>query len=220
MPLPRPSRLDALARGLPFAVDDVEAAAAVYVRWRAVGARADRDRALLWAYCFALRYFASKFAYERTGTPSDADAAVEDAVRRLVGSFDGGVRSPERFPQFVSVVCRRVLLSHRARRREHVEAPDDLLTVPADADAHDRTLTQRCLARAVGALPPAIGEVARMRLIEDMDYADIAEALGRPIDSVRTYHSKALRRLRQDPGLRAVRYGDRPPRADGARTGR
>ena len=208
MPPARPSRLDALARHLPFAVDDYAAAAETFTRWRATGADETRRVVVLWGYCYAVRYLTHKFAVERTSTPSDLDAAIDEAVRRVVDSLDK-VRDPSRFPHYVSVLCRRVLLNHRERRRDVVEVrEDDLRTPDPDPLGLDRALVRSLVEGAIGRLPPAIQEVARMRLLERRSYQDVAEALGRPIDSVRTYYSKAIHRLREDPDLRALWLGE------------
>lgn len=204
VPITHRSRLHALAQHLPFAVDDSKAAADAFSEWRSSGDEENYRVSVLWAYCFVTRYFAVQFARERVTFASDYDAAVGRAIDRVVGSMSE-VRDPARFPGYVSVVCRRVLLTHRSRYREAVEVEDDDLRVPDPSFVpHDRALVRAMLEEAVDRLAPAIGEVARMRLLEGRSYQDIAAALGRPIDSVRTYQSKALRALRADPGLRSL----------------
>ena len=210
MPPERSARLAELARHLPFAVDDFDAARDAFVRWREGGAEADRKTAQLWAYCYVVWYFYGKFARERTGTPSDLDAVIERAARRIFRSTDS-VRDPERYPQFVSVVCRNVLYSYRERRREAVEIEDHVAPVdPPDVSGLDRALVRRFVERAVAALPPAISEVVRMRLLENRSYQDIADATGRSLATTRTYYSKAIARLRDDPELRALHFGGLP----------
>ena len=196
------SSLAYVARRLPFAVDDYDAARDAFVRWRHSGAEADRETVEVWGYGYVLWYFYSQFARERTTTPSDLDAAIEQAVGRVFGSL-ATVREPRRFPNYVSKICRNVLLTHRRRRRETTEVTDWMVTVcPAEADGYDLLLVRRLVVRAVAQLPPAIRRVAHMRLLEACPYPAIAEATGLPIDSVRTYASKAAARLRQDPDLR------------------
>ncbi len=211
MRLARLSRLAALTQVLPFAVDDYDAAREAYVRWRETGTDTDRQPAALWAYCYVTRYFTVKFANEQAGSPSDYDALVEDAVRRVFGAFDEGIDDAAKFPQFVSVVCSRVLISYRERRREHVQAHEEMLEAPTetpDIDPLDRLITRDVVTRAVTALPAAIGEVARMRLLQGGSYEDIASTMDLSIDTVRTYYSKALRRLREDPEVRALWFDD------------
>ena len=211
MHLSRPSRIEVLARGLPFAVDDSNAAGEAYVRW--LGTRSDGDLGvvLLWTYCYTIQYFYSKFARERTSGVSDLDAAIDNAYDRVLRSLLS-VHSPPRFAHYVSVICHNVLRTHRTRRRETVEIDEGTLPVPeSGARDYDRALVRQALNRAIDALPAAVGEVARMRLVEKRSYQDIAGATGRPIATVRTFVSKAKSKLRDDPGLRAVYYSGSGP---------
>lgn len=214
--LERPARLAALVRHLPFDVDDFDAARQTFVRWRQEGDEADRQTALLWTYCYVAWYFYGKFARERTAGPSDLDAVIERSCRRIFDALPG-VRDPERFPQFVSVVCRNVLSSYRLRRRESVEVQDDTAPVaPFGTDHLDRVLVRRLIVQAIDGLPPAVSEVARMRLLENRSYQEIADATGRALATTRTYYSKAIARLREDPDLQAVYGGSGFPGVDRA----
>ena len=203
MPRPR-SPLARFARHLPFAVDDYDAARAAFGRWRETGAEADRRAVQVWAYGYVLAYFHARFERERTAGPADLDAAVTRAVDGAWAAFDA-VRDPDKLPQYVSVVCLNGLRNHRSRRRETVPVEPWTLTAPAaEALGYDGRLVRHLLERAVGRLPPALRRVARLRLLGRAAYDEIARQTGRPIDSVRTYVSKSLVRLRRDPGLRAL----------------
>ncbi|WP_412061559.1 RNA polymerase sigma factor [Rubrivirga sp. IMCC45206] len=209
----RSSRLEALAAHLPFPLDDFDAAAATFVRWRAHGNEDDRQTAQLWAYCFVVWYFYGRFATERATSASDLDWVIERSFKRIERSFDG-IRTPRRFPQFVSVVCRNVLLSYRARRHETVEVEETTTPTPArGADGFDRILTRRLIERAIAALPDFAVEITRLRLLEGASYQEIAAATGLDIATARTYFSKAVARLRADPDLRALHENSAPPSA-------
>lgn len=187
---------------MPFAVDDYDAAREAFARWHRSQSRLDLQTLEVWCYGYALSYFHGQFKRERTGGASDIDAAVTQAVDRLFRSLPT-VREPLRFPNYVSRVCRNVLLTHRSRRRDTVEITDRTVSVvPSEAEGYDLILVRRLVARAIDALPPAIRRVARLRILEQTPYSEIAEATGLPIDSVRTYASKAAARLRCDPILR------------------
>ena len=203
-----PSPLARIAQRLPFAVDDYDAARAAFARWERSQTKAHEDVLRVWCYGYVLWYFYSQFARERTSGASDLDAAVGRALERVYRSFPS-VRDPDRFPNYVSKICRNVLLSHRTRRRETVELTDWAVAVmPDEAEGHDMVLVRRLITRSIAALPPAIRCVARMRILEGQPYEAIAEATDRPIDSVRTYASKAAARLRQDPTLRDLLSDD------------
>lgn len=206
-------QVDALAAKLPFAVNDYPAAGVAFARWRANAAGADSaaDYATvtLWAYCYTYRYLYTRFARERVGGASDIEDALDRAYLRVMHNL-GAVRDPHKFPHFVSVVCRRALLDHRARRRAMVEIDEATAAVPAASGAgdYDEALVQRVVAQAVGRLPAGIAEVAGMRLVDGMAYETIAEATGHPLPTVRTYVSKACALLRGDPTLRACHFDD------------
>lgn len=201
-------RLDAVAAALPFAIDDYAAANAAFVAWReGRGGRRDVD---LWAYCYVRRYVLTRFARETGGAPSDFDVVVTKAYERVLGSVDT-VRDPSRFAQFVSVVCRNTLLNNRTRRRAFDELDE---TAPAPDDAPrdiDRDLLRHALALAIAALPEGIRETARLRLLEGLGYAELAERIGKGVPTARAYVSKAVKRLRQDPELRALHFDDVAP---------
>ena len=211
MHISRPSRLEVLTRELPFAVDDSDAAGHAYVRWLETRADEDLHVVQLWAYCYTIGYLYAAFARERTSGVSDLDAAIDSAYGGVLRSLLS-VRTPRKFAHYVSVICRNALLTHRSRRRETVELDEDALYVSErGARGHDRVLLGRVLARAVDALPPAIREVAQMRLMERRSYQDIADVTGRPLATVRTFASKAKARLSDDPDLQAVYYFGEDP---------
>ena len=198
----RVSPLSHIADRLPFAVDDYDAARDAFARWHRSRSASDRQVVEVWCYGYVLWYFYSQFARERTSGASDLDAVVDQAIDRVFRSLPAA-REPSRFPNYVSKICRNVLLTHRGRRRETVEINDSTATVgPAEADGYDLVLVRRLVARSLAGLPPAIRRVAQMRLLEARPYSEIAETTGLPIDSVRTYASKAAARLRRDPDLR------------------
>ena len=201
--------LDRIARRLPFAIDDYEAAGEAFARWRASGSDEDRKTVEFWAYCYTYRYFYTQFARERTSGASDLDDAIDKAYKRILDHLED-VREPLRFAAFVSVICKRTLLNHRARRRPTTEVEERIApTAPAmTAATYDGPVIRHTVAQLIDDLPESIREIARMRLIDQAPYEHIAEVTGRPLPTVRTYVSKALARLRQDPRLRAFHYDD------------
>ena len=58
------------------------------------------------------------------------------------------------------------------------------------------------VARAVGTLPASQREVVVLKLYDELTYSEIAEALGRPLGTVKTQMRAALKALR--PRLRAI----------------
>lgn len=207
---------DSMAARLPFAVDDYAAAGRAFAAWRESGADADKETVELWAYCYVQRHVIGRFARERTGGAADVDAAISRAYQQVTDSFDK-VTQPLRFPHYVSVICKRVVLRHRDRRAFTVEA-DDAVLPPEDAveaSPYEEEAVRAAVHEAFSTLPPAVVEIARLRLLEDMDYDAIAERVGRPVPTVRTYVARAREALRADPVLRAHHFDDvLPPGAD------
>lgn len=201
-------RLDAVAAALPFAIDDYDAANAAFVAWRE--GRGPRRAVDLWAYCYVQRYVLTRFARETGGAPSDLDVVLTKAYERVLKSYDT-VRDPGHFAQFVSVVCKNTLLNNRSRRRAFDaldETTPDEDEGPADIDVG---LLRHTLAAAISALPEGIRETARLRFLEGLGYPDLAERIGKEVPTARAYVSKAVKRLRQDPALRALHFDDVAP---------
>jgi RNA polymerase sigma factor (sigma-70 family) len=215
-PFDRLARLDTVARRLTFAIDDHDAANAMYARWRA--SRDDRrpdTRALeqieVWAYCYVQRHALVRFAREpRLGGSADLDALIS-ATFLHVRTHLGDVRDVTRFSHWVAVACRNGFVTYcrrRALRPQLEAASESLAELPEDAPDEalelDRALVHRVVRAAVARLPETLRTVAEMRLIEGRPYDDIAYTTGHPQPTVRAYVSKAVSRLRADPDLRAL----------------
>lgn len=199
--------LRALARELPFDLDDTDAAAAAYGRWRA-GEAAQRRHAELWAYLYAWRYFAVKFLREPNRPAADQDVLVTTAFGRVVAHFDA-VRDPARFAAWVSVVCKNTFRNYLRRPATTTPLTDEAAealaadsTVEAEDEALDAPHLRRVLDAAFAALPDYLREVARRRLVEGEPYESISEALGKPVPILRSYVNKTVERFRADPALR------------------
>lgn len=205
--------LDALARGLPFPVDDYAAAGRAYAAWRDDGAHrhgAAYETVSTWAYVYVQRHLAGRFARERTSGPADLDDAISRAFCSLMERLDR-VDDPLRFAHYVSVVCKNTVIGHRGRRRETVEADDQTLPPADDAPApapYAAEIVRADVEAALADLPDSVREVARLRYVDQLGYEAIAERTGRPIASVRTYAARAGARLREDPHLRAHHFDD------------
>jgi len=200
------SGLDAIAARIGFALDDYDAANSAFGRWQTSRTDGDLETIQMWAYGYVQRYFLSRFANERAGGASDVDAAITRAFTRILDALD---RITDAFASYVSVVCKNVLLNHRRDRKQTTEVMEDTATTRQfEAEAYDRQLVQRVVAAAFDGLPPAIGEVGRMRYLELREYDDIAEATGHPIATVRTYAAKVRLRLADHPDLRELHFTD------------
>jgi RNA polymerase sigma-70 factor (ECF subfamily) len=90
----------------------------------------------------------------------------------------------------------------RRRKRREEEIADDRLAAPPAADPH----VANAIARAVASLPPKLHVVAMLALVEEQPYAEIADALGVPIGTVKSRVFRATRALREQ----LTRAGVRP----------
>lgn len=195
--------LDAVARHLPFAVDDYDAANAAFGRWR--DGQGDRRDVDLWAYCYIQRYFIVRFLRER-GAPSDLDQCISHTVERVQRGLER-IKDSGKFASYVSVACKHTLLNHRRDRRETAEIPERTLEAdePIVTDGlHARHVIEEVLSEA----PEALREVGRLRVLEAMEYPEIAERTGRALATVRTYAWRAVMYLRENPRIRALYYSD------------
>lgn len=69
-------------------------------------------------------------------------------------------------------------------------------------EARDRSLR---LARAIGTLPAAQGEVFELAVVQGLSYGEVAETLGIPVGTVKSRVHHALRRLRETLDRREAR---------------
>jgi RNA polymerase sigma-70 factor, ECF subfamily len=127
--------------------------------------------------------------------PADAEDARQDALMqaaRTIATFDG--RSA--FRTWLHTVTRNVCLTKiRANARRHAVLVAD---PPEPAHRHneqDAVATRLDVESALAALPEPYREAAVLRYICDLDYAQIAETLDIPLNTVRTRLFKARAKL-------------------------
>lgn len=111
--------------------------------------------------------------------------------------------------------ARKVLISchtdtwRRRRWREESTAPDDLPGCPSDSTAHasdawsdpaHAVAGRDDVERALAGLTPRERAVVVLRYLEDLTEKDTARLLNVSVGTVKTLHSRAMRRLRTDAG--------------------
>jgi RNA polymerase sigma-70 factor (ECF subfamily) len=137
-----------------------------------------------------LRYLRGRLA------DSAEDLAAQtwlDAVRNL-DSFAGG---PEDFRRWLFTIGRRRAQDELRRRGRR---PEDVTAHPPDAARDGGIGAGDDLARAlelVRRLPPDQADAVLLRVVADMDVAEIAQVMGRSEGSVRVLVHRGLRRLRE-----------------------
>lgn len=142
-----------------------------------------------------------RVALRVTGEPADAaDAAQNALVKVWQGIADV---EPERRRAWAARVARNAALDLLRRRSVRPkpgaadpipdpEASDPLPDI--DAEASD---LRTCLARALGTLDEPYRSILVLREIEGLAYAEIADALDLPLNTLKVYLLRARRRVRE-----------------------
>lgn len=197
------SRLQTVIDRLPFAVDDTDAVNEAFQRWRTEG-DAEAERLVdLWTYCYVCRYFLAKSA----SNAFDSAAAPDRLITRTYGKIQDkreSVRAPGQYASWVSVVCKNTFLNH-TRRDRVAESIDDeegpILQSDEVCVVREIGFVRETFERALERLPDYLQEPARLYFLEDLDFEEISDAIGKAVPTVRTYKHKAVQKLREDETL-------------------
>lgn len=134
------------------------------------------------------------------GRPSDAEDVTQEsfvAAYRAIHTYRG-----EGSPRaWLLRIATRQAFRRLSQRRPVVPLDDlpDARLADADADPGVRVVAgeQRATVRAaVAALPDPYREVVALRFFADLSLFEVAEATGRPINTVKTHLRRGLERLR------------------------
>ncbi len=209
MPTPS-SELRTVIDRLPFAVDDTDAANEAFQRWVEEDTPEATRLVDLWTYCYVCRYFLSKSARGAFENASDADELTTRAYRKVQENRDS-VRNPDRYANWVSVVCKNTFLNY-TRRDQFSESIQDedgpTLTAQEERPIAEIGFVREAFADAIERLPGYLQEPARLYFLENREFEEISEAVGKPVATVRTYKHKAMKQLRADDRLQE--YVDGP----------
>jgi RNA polymerase sigma factor (sigma-70 family) len=120
------------------------------------------------------------------------------------------VRDPDRYANWVSVVCKNTFLNHTRSDRTADSIDEDRgPTLHADETRLPEIgFVREALADAIERLPDYLQEPARLYFLEDRDFEEISEQIDKAVPTVRTYKHKAVKHLREDDRLRE--YVDHP----------
>jgi RNA polymerase sigma factor (sigma-70 family) len=199
-----PPRLRSLVDQLPFELADVEAANTVFERWAENEASHDKRIVDIWTYCYVVQYFYVKSVQDEIRGASDVDALVTKAYER-VNEKRPGLREPDRYAHWVSVVCKRVFLNHvrDGFEKASIHADDGPRLPPADTSRsyNDLGFTRQVVANAIDRLPDYLQEPARLYFLEERTFVEISEEIDKPVSTVRAYKHKIVKRLRDDDAL-------------------
>jgi RNA polymerase sigma-70 factor (ECF subfamily) len=166
------------------------------------------DRHLKAVYAFAYRYVRN---------PHDAEDIAQEAFVRAwknLKKFD----QSRNFKTWLFAIAKNAALDLIKKKKpmpfsqisEESEKLDALLAPYIGVEelpsaAFERTVVKAALANKLGTLPPAYRTVLAMRYHDNLKFREIAEALGEPIDTVKSKHRRGLALLRNvvsgDPSL-------------------
>jgi RNA polymerase sigma-70 factor (sigma-E family) len=140
-------------------------------------------------------------AYLLTGNRADAEDLVQAALAKTYQAWD---RIEDR--QALDGYVRRAMVNTHIswwRRRRLDEYPTDEIPDRAVADHAPGSDLQHTLRRAVDRLPQRMRAAVLLRYYEDMTEAEVADALGVSLGTVKSTVSRAVAKLRIDAELLA-----------------
>jgi RNA polymerase sigma-70 factor (ECF subfamily) len=148
-----------------------------------------------------------KAVVRRRFKPPDDDDAAQEIYARLHSSDWRALRlwnkdSP--LQAYVATIAKNVCYDIFRRRRPETlfgDGPTELLDEDPAADPEAMTFAQQireCLERAMNALSETYRDIVRLRHVEDLKHAEIAERLGRTMGYVGTTLARAERYLREE----------------------
>ncbi|MFN8036843.1 MAG: sigma-70 family RNA polymerase sigma factor [Acidimicrobiia bacterium] len=151
-----------------------------------------------------------RFARAR-GAPDPDDTASQvwlDAARGL-HRFDGG---PEQFTSWLFTIARRRVVDEHRRRGRRAEIPSaELPDTPGGAPDPAAAGDLDAAIALVRRLPDDQAEAVLLRVVADLDVAEVARIMGRSEGNVRVLTHRGLRRL---AGMLGVGFDDEPPGAE------
>lgn len=135
-----------------------------------------------------------RIAYRMLGSMAEAEDVVQDAWLRWHGADQQAVREPEAFlVRTVTRLCLDVLKSARVKREEYIGPwlPEPFID-PADEEKDDITLP---LMLAMERLSPLERAAFLLHDVFDMEFDEVAEAIGREPAACRQLASRARAHL-------------------------
>jgi RNA polymerase sigma-70 factor (sigma-E family) len=140
-------------------------------------------------------------AYLLTGNQADAEDLVQSALAKTYQAWD----RIEDLGALDGYVRRAMVNTHISwwRRRKLEEFPTDELPDQVVADHSGDSDSREMLRRAIDRLPDRMRAAVLLRFYEDMTEAEIANALGVSLGTVKSTVSRAVAKLRIDAELLA-----------------
>jgi len=138
------------------------------------------------------------FFVSRVG--EDAEELHQELWTRVERSLDR-YREDGKFRAFLFAVARRLTIDHhrRVRARPHLvscDEPPPVRCEPADLAGYRELLD--AVEAGLSAMNPRTADVVRLRLTEQLTFAEIAELQGAPLNTVLSCMHRGLKQLRRE----------------------
>jgi RNA polymerase sigma-70 factor (ECF subfamily) len=132
------------------------------------------------------------------GNRDDAQDACQETLLRAHRAFPGLARGsrPRAWLYRIATRSAQNAVRRRGRTTGRVAPVDPDSLAAGAADAGERRAEFRTVARAVAGLPPRQRAALVLRMLQDLDYAEIAAVLGGNAVAARANVYQALKRLR------------------------
>jgi RNA polymerase sigma-70 factor (ECF subfamily) len=137
--------------------------------------------------------------YLQAREPGDADDLASEtwiAAARGLARFEGDEGDFARW--LFTIASRRVTDHRRSRARRRESVPLDEIPEPANRSDPTYAFEQPALEQLrahLSRLPPAQAEVVLLRVVADLDVADVAAVMGKTPGAIRVLQHRALERL-------------------------
>jgi RNA polymerase sigma-70 factor, ECF subfamily len=146
----------------------------------------------------AHRSFLAGLAYRMLSSVAEAEDVVQDAYLRWAQSDGSTVAHPRAFlARVVTRLCLDRMKSATSRREQYVGTwlPEPIVAAPAEPMADDLSIA---LLVTLERLSPLERAAFLLHEVFDMDYGDIANALGRSEDACRQLAARARQHVRDE----------------------
>lgn len=136
----------------------------------------------------------------RTSGRADAEDLTQQVYLQAWRAIDRYRPRGAPFVAWLLTIAHNVVVSHYRRRRDSVALGDDLV-IRDLADQPDEALSrdqdQDEVREAVSRLKPDQQQVIMMRFVDELEYSDVAAALGKSEGAIRVIQHRALHELRR-----------------------
>ncbi len=141
-----------------------------------------------------------KIAYSYFGNEQDALDAIQETVCRAYHSFFK-LKQPEYFKTWLIRILINYCIDQKRRMKKTTAIVQDL-----EAEAYDNSDDKILLRQAMQNLSPKYRSIIILKYFEDLTLKEIADIMGKPVGTIKTWLNKALKELRLE--LREEEFGD------------